>query len=84
MKEFTEEQKYLRAKKQVDKLKGFYANVASYCIVIPFLIFIANSFPAFSGTQSGLYYLFSFISIDNYFISKYNVAIDRSMLMNAV
>ncbi len=32
--------KYLRAKKHVDELKGFYANVVTYCIVIPFLIFL--------------------------------------------
>jgi two-component system LytT family sensor kinase len=37
---FNKEQQYLRAKKQVDKLKGFYANALSYCIVIPSLIFI--------------------------------------------
>ena len=38
--DFTEEQKYLRAKKKVDDLKGFYWNVISYVLVIPFLIFI--------------------------------------------
>jgi len=32
--------KYLRAKKRVDDLKGFYGNLISYCCVIPFLIFI--------------------------------------------
>jgi len=32
--------KYIRAKKRVDELKGFYGNIVSYCIVIPFLIFI--------------------------------------------
>ena len=37
---FTEEEKYLRAKKRVDNLKGFYSNLISYCLVIPFLIFI--------------------------------------------
>ena len=31
---------YLRAKKRVEELKGFYGNVISYCCVIPFLIFI--------------------------------------------
>jgi hypothetical protein len=40
MEEFTKEQQYLRAKKQVDKIKGFYANAITYCIVIPVLIFI--------------------------------------------
>ncbi len=32
--------KYLRAKKRVEDLKGFYGNLISYCCVIPFLIFI--------------------------------------------
>lgn len=32
--------KYLRAKKHVDELKGFYANIVAYCVIIPFLIFI--------------------------------------------
>ena len=36
----TEENKYLRAKKRVDNLKGFYSNLLAYCLVIPFLIFI--------------------------------------------
>ena len=36
----TDEDKYLRAKKKVDDLKGFYSNLLSYCLVIPFLIFI--------------------------------------------
>jgi len=38
--EYQNEQKYLRAKERVDKIKGFYANVICYVIVIPFLIFI--------------------------------------------
>tara|TARA_R110002050_G_scaffold53118_2_gene120787 strand:- start:11580 stop:11888 length:309 start_codon:yes stop_codon:yes gene_type:complete len=32
--------KYIRARKRVDEIKGFYSNLASYCLVIPFLIFI--------------------------------------------
>lgn len=36
----NESQRYLRAKKQVDQLKGFYWSLTSYCIVMPFLIFI--------------------------------------------
>ena len=36
----TEEDKYIRAKKKVDNIKGFYANLLSYCLVIPFLFFI--------------------------------------------
>jgi len=31
---------YVRARKHVEDLKGFYYSIASYCIVIPFLIFI--------------------------------------------
>lgn len=34
------ELKYNRAKEQVKKMKEFYGNLMSYCIVIPFLIFI--------------------------------------------
>ena len=37
---YTKEQKYLKAKTQVNKIKGFYANLMMYCIVIPFLIYI--------------------------------------------
>jgi len=32
--------KYIRAKKRVDELKGFYGNLIAYCVVIPFLIFV--------------------------------------------
>lgn len=35
-----ESNKYIRAKQRVDELKGFYGNLISYCVVIPFLIFI--------------------------------------------
>ena len=35
-----ESNKYLRAKQRVEELKGFYGNLISYCVVIPFLIFI--------------------------------------------
>jgi sensor histidine kinase YesM len=40
---YTEEiqnSSYVRAVEKVEKLKEFYQNVASYCIVIPFLVFI--------------------------------------------
>lgn len=36
----TRESKYLKARQQVDEIKGFYGSLISYCIVIPFLIFI--------------------------------------------
>ncbi|WKK67230.1 2TM domain-containing protein [Lutimonas zeaxanthinifaciens] len=35
-----ESAKYLRAKKKVDDLKGFYGSLVAYFIVIPFLIFL--------------------------------------------
>ncbi len=35
-----ESAKYLRAKKRVDDLKGFYGSLVAYCIVIPFLILL--------------------------------------------
>ena len=44
MENLTEEQQYLKAKKQVDKIKGFYTNAITYCIVIPILIYINLQF----------------------------------------
>lgn len=39
--DYSDETKaYFRAKKRVEELKGFYANVISYCCVIPCLIFV--------------------------------------------
>ncbi len=38
--EFNEQDAYYRAKKRVEEIKGFYSNLLSYCIVIPFLVFI--------------------------------------------
>ena len=40
---------YIRARKQVDELKGFYYSLISYCLVIPFLIFI--NYKTFWGYQ---------------------------------
>jgi hypothetical protein len=37
---YNENMAYVRAKERVEKLKGFYGNLISYCFVIPFLIFI--------------------------------------------
>ncbi|MCM2301471.1 MAG: 2TM domain-containing protein [Flavobacteriaceae bacterium] len=37
---YNENMAYVRAKERVEKLKEFYGNLASYCIVIPVLIFI--------------------------------------------
>ena len=36
----NEKAAYDKAVKRVDELKGFYGNLISYCIFIPFLIFI--------------------------------------------
>ena len=38
--DYDEDNAYYRAKKRVEELKGFYANLTSYCIVIPVLIFV--------------------------------------------
>lgn len=37
---YNEQDAYNRAKKRVEEIKGFYSNLLSYCVVIPFLIFI--------------------------------------------
>ena len=37
---YNEQDAYYKAKKHVEAIKGFYSNLLSYCIVIPFLIFI--------------------------------------------
>ena len=37
---YDEENAYYKAKRQVDELRKFYTSLISYCIVIPFLIFI--------------------------------------------
>jgi len=37
MEDFNEEERYLRAKKRVEKLKGFYWHLAAYLIVNSFL-----------------------------------------------
>ena len=67
-----ENSKYVRAVKRVEKLKEFYQNFASYCIVIPFLIFINLRFsPGFYwfwfpifGWGMGL--AFHFLEVNNY------------------
>ena len=37
---YNEEDKYIRAKKKVEKIKGFYVHLLVYCLVNPFLFFI--------------------------------------------
>lgn len=42
---YNENTSYLRAKERVEKLKGFYGNLASYCLVIPILVIINLNSP---------------------------------------
>ncbi|WNM20330.1 2TM domain-containing protein [Flavobacterium capsici] len=37
---YNENMAYMKAKERVEKLRGFYSNLISYCCVIPLLIFI--------------------------------------------
>nr|WP_315033405.1 2TM domain-containing protein [uncultured Chryseobacterium sp.] len=40
VKQDDESEAYKRAQKRVKEIKGFYTNLISYCIIIPFLVFI--------------------------------------------
>lgn len=70
--EDLENSKYVKAVERVEKLKEFYQNLASYCLVIPFLIFINLKFsPRFQwfwfpifGWGIGL--TFHFLEVNNY------------------
>ena len=70
--EDLENSKYVKAVERVEKLKEFYQNLASYCLVIPFLIFINLKFsPGFYwfwfplfGWGIGL--TFHFLEVNNY------------------
>ncbi len=47
-KSFIDDKRYEKAKERVEKIKGFYGNLISYCIVIPFLAYLnyqGTSFP---------------------------------------
>ena len=70
--EDLENSKYVKAVEKVEKLKEFYQNLASFCLVIPFLIFINLRFspqfywfwfPIF-GWGIGL--TFHFLEVNNY------------------
>lgn len=37
---FTQEQRYYKAKKKVNEIKGFYVHLVIYCLVMPVIIFI--------------------------------------------
>ncbi len=70
--EDLENSKYVKAIERVEKLKEFYQNLVSYCLVIPFLIFINLKFsPRFHwfwfpifGWGIGL--VFHFLEVNNY------------------
>lgn len=47
--ETNQENAYFKAKQRVKEMKEFYGNLISYCVVIPFLIFI--NFYTYSGFQ---------------------------------
>lgn len=40
MKELSNNQRYLRAKKRVEDIKGFFGNLLAYCLVLPLLAYI--------------------------------------------
>ena len=73
-----ENSKYVKAVERVEKLKEFYQNLASYCLVIPFLIFINLKFspqfywfwfPAF-GWGIGLFFHFLEVNNSNIFLGR--------------
>lgn len=70
--ESFENNAYIKAAKKVEKLKEFYKNLASYCIVIPFLIFINLTFSSgfywfwFPALGWGIGLLFHWLDIQNY------------------
>ncbi|QTD37813.1 2TM domain-containing protein [Polaribacter batillariae] len=67
-----ENSKYVRAVERVEKLKEFYQNLASFCLVIPFLIFINLKFSAgfhwfwFPIFGWGIGLIFHFLDVNNY------------------
>jgi two-component system LytT family sensor kinase len=67
-----ENSNYVKAVERVEKLKEFYQNLASYCLVIPFLIFINLRFsPGFHWFWFpifgwGLGLTFHFLEVNNY------------------
>ncbi|WP_299157509.1 2TM domain-containing protein [uncultured Tenacibaculum sp.] len=67
-----ENSKYVKAVERVEKLKEFYQNLVSYCLVIPFLIFI--NLKTYSGFQWfwfpmigwGIGLVFHYLEANNY------------------
>ena len=42
--DYTQELEYLKAKKRVKDMKGFYMHLTVYCLVIPIIIFVNLKF----------------------------------------
>ncbi|CAL2084616.1 Histidine kinase [Tenacibaculum sp. 190524A02b] len=67
-----ENSKYVKAVEKVEKLKEFYQNLVSYCLVIPFLIYINLTFSSqfhwfwFPMIGWGIGLFFHFLEINNY------------------
>ena len=40
MENTTNTERYLRAKKRVEEIKGFFGNLLAYCLIIPILAYI--------------------------------------------
>ncbi|WP_420553156.1 2TM domain-containing protein [Tenacibaculum aiptasiae] len=67
-----ENSKYVKAVERVEKLKEFYQNLISYCLVIPFLVFI--NLKTYSGFQWfwfpmigwGIGLVFHYLEVNNY------------------
>ncbi len=76
--EDLENNKYVKAVERVERLKEFYQNLASYCVVIPILIYINLTFSPFFywfwfpliGWGIGLFFHFLEVNNSNVFLGK--------------
>lgn len=68
---------YVRARKRVEELKGFYYSLISYCIVIPFLVFIWYQFSRYTIQWFWFPMVFWGISLA---IQAYRVFVDNGAL----
>lgn len=72
--EELENSNYVRAVEKVEKLKEFYQSLASYCIIIPFLVFINLKFSPrfywfwFPMVGGGISLLFKYLEVNNFSI----------------
>ena len=70
--DFTQEEKYIKAKKRVQDIKGFYAHLVVTILVIPFLIFINLRFSSqfhwfwFPLIGWGIGIIFHWLEANNY------------------